>query len=200
MRRASHLKVGATDMKKTFKYTLLFLLALFLSRHWIFEKTVSFHPISEQPNYIVSDSLLYYFLAAPKAEKEIENIIRQALDMTAERLEFASQNTATDPNISFYGKRAHCVGYAAFFATAFNFLINKNSGEKIWEAKHVRGKISFLGIDMHQFSDSPFFRDHDFNVVENIRTGEQYIMDASVRDVLWIKYVVNISTLRRLDD
>ena len=173
-------------MKKTFKYTLLFLLALFLSRHWLFEKTVRFLPISEQPNYIVSDSLLYRFLAAPKPEKEIEDIIRQAVDMTAGQLKFASQNTATDPNISFYGRRAHCVGYAAFFATTFNFLIKKNMEENNWRAKHVRGKIYFLGIDMHQFSDSPFFRDHDFNVVENRRTGEQYIVDASVRDVLGI--------------
>lgn len=174
-------------MKRRFIYFLLFLFLLFLSRHWMFEKTVSFHPISEQSTFQVTDDSFHQYLTNTKTENEIEKAILEALDLTAVRLSFASQKTEVDPNLSFHGKRAHCVGYAAFFATACNFLLEKNGLADKWQAKHVRGKISFLGIDLHQFSDSPFFHDHDFNVVEKTESGERFIVDASVWDVLWVK-------------
>ena len=123
--------------------------------------------------------------------KNIEDIIYNAIDLTTHRLSFASQKTEVDPNLSFHGRQAHCVGYAAFFATACNFLIEKNGLQEEWKAEHIRGRIEFLGIDLHQFSADPFFRDHDFNLVENRRTGERYLVDASVRDVLGIHFLKN---------
>lgn len=174
-------------MKKRTTYLLFFLFLLFISRHWLFEKTVAFHPLSEQPLYSVSDTSFQQYLAEPKNEKAVEAIIQTAIDLTAERLSFASQKTEVDPNRSFHDRRAHCVGYAAFFAAACNYLLEKNGMADEWRTKSMRGKASFLGIDLHQFSDSPFFRDHDFNVVENKRTGERYVVDVSVWDVLWVR-------------
>jgi hypothetical protein len=53
----------------------------------------------------------------------------------------------------------------------------------------LRAKITFLDFDLHQLTDSPFFKDHDYNVVEDMQSGERLFVDASTKDVLGIGIV-----------
>ncbi len=74
-------------------------------------------------------------------------------------------------------KTSHCVGYGAFFTTTCNFLLKKyNLGGK-WRAKSQKGQIYFLGINVHNYSNSSFFIDHDFVITENNQTSELCAVD-----------------------
>ncbi len=59
------------------------------------------------------------------------------------------------------------------------------------EATHKIGQLDFLGIDLHQFFESSFFKDHDFNQIRNLGTGEVILVDPSISDYLWINRVVS---------
>jgi hypothetical protein len=171
------------------KIAFLFLLVVFLLRGWLFRQTVRYQPTEERQEFALTDPVFQQKLENLPAETSIEKIIRQALDLTAGRLHFRTKRTENDPNLSFHNRRAHCVGYAAFFATTCNKLLQQAGLENRYHARHLRGEMFLLGINLHLFSNDLFFKDHDFNVVEDKLTGEQFFIDASVRDYLGIAYV-----------
>ncbi len=176
-------------LARFFKIAFLLLLFGFLLRGCIFRSTVYYRANSEGPDLTATDQNFKQFLDNQPLDKNIEHLTRRSLDLTAERLRFSAGRNETDPNRLFHTRKANCVGYANFFATTCNEMLRKAGLEKEWRARRLRGNISFLGINLHQFSKDPFFRDHDFNVVENRETGERYFVDASVRDVLGVVYV-----------
>ncbi|WGU67484.1 hypothetical protein QIU19_07690 [Capnocytophaga canimorsus] len=81
------------------------------------------------------------------------------------------------------------MGYAQFFALVCNYMLKKNNLHKEWVAKVYIGKLKFLGNDIHQYFQSSFFKDHDFVVVENVRTQEIYAVDPTLYDYFVIKKV-----------
>ena len=172
-----------------FKYSLLFLLTIFLLRGWLFRKTVNYHAIGELSGYAVTDPSFRQYLENQRIDTIVVKIIRRSLNLTATHLRFTTGKSDIDPNLLFYSKNAHCVGYAAFFSTTCNELLRQAGLDERFEVKHLRGKISFLGIDLHQFFNGPFFRDHDFNEILDKTTGQRFYVDASVQDVFGIVYV-----------
>lgn len=83
----------------------------------------------------------------------------------------------------------HCVGYASFFATACNFNLKKHHLDGSWVGYPDIGNLYFLGANVHPYFKSPFFKDHDFAIVENKQTGEKIAVDPTVADYLWIDFV-----------
>jgi len=57
------------------------------------------------------------------------------------------------------------------------------------EAKHQIGQLEFLGINLHQYFDNPFFKDHNFNTITDNKTHKTLAIDPSVSDYLWISKV-----------
>ncbi len=176
-------------MKKWIKIGFVLLLLLVLFRGWLFRLVVTYYPISAQQNYSVSDKKLEELLDNQPIGSNVENIIEQSLRLTANQLRFTSGKNFTDPNQLFYSKTAHCVGYAAFFNITCQALLRNAKLENQFRVKHLRGKLTLLGFDLHRLTNSPFFRDHDFNVVEDLQTGKKIYVDASLQDVLGIGYV-----------
>ncbi len=174
---------------KRLKIVLLVGLVLFLLRGSIFRGLITYHPIEEQPSYPISDKNLAELVENKPISANAESIVKQTLRLTAGQLRFTSGKNFTDPNQLFYSKSANCVGYAAFFNTTCQALLHKAKLENRFRVKHLRGKLTLLGFDLHQLTDSPFFRDHDFNVVEDLQTGEKIYVDASTFDVLGIGIV-----------
>ena len=76
-----------------------------------------------------------------------------------------------------------------FNSIANQIIISKGLTREI-ESKHKIGKLELLGLNMHQFLKSPFFRDHDFNQLRNLKTGEEISIDPSLSDILWIEKVI----------
>lgn len=81
------------------------------------------------------------------------------------------------------------MGYSAMFNSIANYIINKNNLENKIVAEHKIGLIELFGINLHEYSDSPFLSNHDFNEITIIEIGENILIDASLSDYLWIKRV-----------
>ncbi|HFA50913.1 MAG TPA: hypothetical protein ENJ95_18035, partial [Bacteroidetes bacterium] len=150
------IKKGCTLPKGVALFISVFIF-IFIFKNWLFEKTVTYVPMAKQHFFAATDTAFLSYIAQQKTNENIESIIRQALEMTAGQLEFSSSKNNSDPNVSFYKHKAHCVGYAAFFSTSCNGLLKKAGLGNTWQASHWRGKIYFLGINLHRFSNAPFF-------------------------------------------
>jgi hypothetical protein len=174
---------------KRLKIILLVILVLFLLRGNIFRLMITYHPIEEQPSYPISAKNLAELVENKPISADAESIVKQTLRLTAGQLRFTSGKNFTDPNQLFYSKSANCVGYAAFFNTTCQALLHKAKLETRFRVKHLRGKLTLHGLDLHQLTDSPYFHDHDFNVLEDLQTGEKVYVDASTFDVLGIGLV-----------
>lgn len=171
------------------KKALLFILLLFLFRGIIFRCIISYHPVTESPTTTIDDPSFAHLINKEKPKEEVEEVIRLALHITADHLSFTTARTDSSPHYSFISGKANCVGYAAFFASTCNTILQNNSLDGSWIAKHIRGNISLVGVDLHQFFRNPFFKDHDFNIIENTKTGERFIIDATVYDYAFIYFV-----------
>ncbi len=174
------------------KYFILILLFALLIRGWLFRLMVAYHATQSHAIFGVEDFEYQASLEQIPIDTSIEAIIHQSLNFTSQQLRFTIDKNPVNPNLLFHSKTAHCVGYAAYFATTCNFLIEKAHLENRYEAKHLRGNITFLGFDIHQIIESPFFQDHDFNVIEDKRNGRLYFVDASLKDYLRIDYVKGV--------
>jgi hypothetical protein len=176
-------------MKKLLRNSFLLLLVLFLLRGWLFRLMVAYHPMSERSTIVAKDKNLLQQLENQVVDTALQRIVDQSLDLTVSQLQFSFGKCESDPNRLFYTKKANCVGYAAYFNTVCENLIGQAGLESRFKVKHLRAKITFLDYDLHQVTDSPFFKDHDYNIVEDLGTGERIFVDASTQDVLGIGYV-----------
>ncbi len=116
-------------------------------------------------------------------------MITIAKNITCSSLSFSFEKTSNNPNIIFNTGKANCIGYASLFNSIMNYLINKSLNNKNYKSYHVVGKISFMDIDIHQLSNDPFFKDHDYVMIEDINTKERIYIDPSLNDYLNINRV-----------
>jgi len=68
-------------------------------------------------------------------------------------------------------------------------LIRKNDLADQISANHKIGKLDLWGIDLHQFFESAFFQDHDFNEIKYLKTNEVIFIDPTISDYLKIDSV-----------
>lgn len=176
-------------MKKLLRNIFLLAIVLVLIRGWLFRLTVSSHPVSEQAVIAATDSGLLQHIENQPIDTNLQAIVRRSLSLTASQLRFSFGKCESDPNRLFYTQKANCVGYAAYFNATCEKMLKIAGLETRYKVKHLRANITFLGFDLHQLTNSPFFKDHDFNMVEDLRTGERIFVDASTKDVLGIGYV-----------
>ncbi|UAY53502.1 hypothetical protein [Ferruginibacter albus] len=178
---------------KWFSLSILFLLVCglifrgFLYRHFFFYKT-----ISQRSTYSVSDKKLISYIDSASITfkpESIKDIIDFSLKLTAEKLQFKEAKNENDPNKLITSNNAHCVGYAAFFSAICNYLLQKFNFNEDWHSIPLVGQIYFCGINIHPFIHSSFYKDHDFDVIENKKTGEKYYTDPTINDYLKINYV-----------
>ena len=179
-------------IKLTTLTILVFLLVVILLRGWIFRQIVAYHVVGQKYTYSTTDKKLIEYIEINIGEKkvlDIEDIIELGLSETARQLNFAISQNDNDPNKLIFSKTAHCIGYAAFFTTTCNYLLKKYDYGDKWQAKTQIGKLSLFGVDIHQFFNSAFFKDHDFVTIENKVTGEILTVDPTINDYLYIDFV-----------
>lgn len=176
-------------MKKTLRNILLLVLMVFLIRGWIFRSLVKYHTTTTLSKQEISNQALSQFIEKQEVEPNIQAILKKSLRFSADQLSFTTHRCDTDPNLLFTSQKTNCIGYAAFFSATCQALLLQNHLEGKYAVRHSRGHLTFLGMDVHRWFHSPFFKDHDFNVIENLETGEKIYVDASTYDVLGIGYV-----------
>jgi hypothetical protein len=176
-------------MKKMLRNIFLIAILLVLVRGWLFRLTVTYHPISERAAITATDEKLAQQLGNQPIDTAIQSIIRRSLNLTTSQLQFTFGKCDSDPNHLFHTHKANCVGYAAYFNTVCEAMIARAGLNNRYKVRHLRAKITFLGLDLHLLTDSPFFKDHDYNMVEDLQTGERFFVDASTKDLLGIGHV-----------
>jgi hypothetical protein len=181
---------------KILKQTLLSILVLatvgFLFRGWFYRRLINYETVGERTNYLAMDDKLVDFIeksAGDKKDLDVKEIIKLALSITSQQLNFTTTKNNNDPNKLITSRMANCVGYASFFATTCNYLLKKYSLTDGWVAKPQVGQLYFLGVNIHNYLDSPFFKDHDFVIIENKTTKEIFAVDPTVKDYLLIDFV-----------
>ncbi len=175
-------------MKRFMVAVIVLLIVLTLFRGFIYRTIVKYDEIGTRSAIEISNPILLQLIESKIANKSIgfKEVIEISRDLTIEQLEFTTKDSSNDPNDLVYSKLANCIGYAAMFNSLANHLINENNLEEEIEAKHRIGKLNLLGIDLHQYFDNPFFKDHDFNDIINKSTGEIVSVDPSLCDYLMI--------------
>ena len=165
-------------------------------RGFLYRQLVTYQSIGKRTSYVASDARLIAFIderADYTHDPDIKAIISTSLSATSRQLTFSTSKNDNDPNKLIVSKKAHCIGYAAFFSTTCNYLLKKYKLSNTWVAKPQVGQLYLLGTNIHRFFNSSFFKDHDFVTIENRLTGEVFAVDPTVNDYFYIDFV----TLRK---
>jgi hypothetical protein len=178
-------------LKQTFIILGVLILFIFLFRSWIFKTIISYTPIQERKYIELENEKLFQEIEMEMegAQLTIDKIIHIARRKTNEKLFFTTEKSSRNPNEVLKVGKANCIGYSALFNSISNHLIKNQKLETKYKAKHLVGQIDFMGIDLHQFFDDPSLKDHDYNEITNIETGEKIYIDPTVSDYLGIHEV-----------
>ena len=118
-----------------------------------------------------------------------KEIIALTNTITSNTINFTFSKTSNNPNTILTTKKANCIGYASLYNSIGNYILVQQQLKHHYKFTHLVGKLSFLGFDIHQFIDTPFFKDHDFNLIKNLKTGQQIYVDPSLSDYFYIDEV-----------
>ncbi len=168
---------------------LLGLLLIF--KGWMYRKTVNYVMIGQRDNIRLTNKTLIQNLNEEIKGKDLslEKLIKIADQTTTQQLKFTFGKASNNSNQVVINQQANCIGYSALFNSTMNYLIRQQGKEKMYKAKHLKGQLYFLGMNVHDFFDHPFFKDHDFNEVINHQEGTKIYIDPSVSDYLGIRRV-----------
>jgi len=119
----------------------------------------------------------------------IEKEIQRALNFTSQTLYFTTANTSQQLLQLLENSKANCIGYGNFFKHRLQFQLKNGELVDQYELQQWRGKLYILGWDLHSLFDDPFWKDHDFNIIIDKKTGEQIAVDATLFDYSGIRKV-----------
>lgn len=179
-------------IKRIIQVIFILLVIGVLFRGWIYRHVLTYKSVGMRTSYHAKNKRLVDRIEADalmQSDADIREIVRRGLSITSRQLEFTADKNEVDPNKLIKSGTAHCVGYASFFATTCNYLLDKHNLAQTWTAKRHVGKLYFLGINVHAYFHTPFFKDHDFVTIENKSTGEILAVDPTVNDYLFIDFV-----------
>lgn len=178
-------------MKKFLKILLALVLAAVLFKGWIYRHVVHYKQVGTRETIPLTDEKLLAEIDSVISGKALgfEEIIETAKLITNKRLRFKLGKVSKNPNELLQSGEANCIGYSALFNAIVQYLIAKQGLSGSVEARHLIGKLDVFGINLHQFFADPFYKDHDFNQVINIKTGVSVWIDPSVSDYLGIDRV-----------
>lgn len=180
-------------VKKKLLFIGVLILILILFRGSIFRGLVKYNAIGTRATIKLTNQNLIDIIEEKSNEKEVIDIKAIAIiasEITTKTLSFTTQHTSNNPNELYSTKKANCIGYSAMFNAVANYLIKKHNLEKEIKAEHKIAKLKILRIDIHQFINNSFFKDHDYNELIDLKTKEQLNIDPSLNDYFWIDCVI----------
>ena len=181
---------------KRFKRVVLAIIiiptAAALFRGSLYRLAVTYRSIGERADYAATNGALIWHMDDSAAEKncpDVREIIKSSLATTSRLLTFSFSGSDNDPNLLIETRRANCIGYAAMFSAICNYRLKQHGLDDRWVATHEIGQLYLFGLNVHRWFDSPFFKDHDFVIVENRLANESFAVDPSLNDYLRIDFV-----------
>lgn len=178
-------------MKRFLKIIAILFLVLILFRGIIYRSFVKYYEIGERIEIKITSKTLIKKIKGASANKTMNSkvITEISNSITIEELSFTSRKTSNNPNELIDTKLANCIGYSAMFNSIANYLIDKNNLNGQVEVNHKIGQLDLLGINLNQIFNSPFFKNHDYNEIIDLNTGEHFFVDPSVSDYLGINKI-----------
>lgn len=164
-------------LKSLFLFVVTIIILMVVFKGILFRNFVKYREVGARGIYIIEEFDKDHFKS-----KNVDKIISHCLEKTSDNLQFKLQN----PGNFLETRKANCIGYADYFSASINQLLMNNDLQNDWKVSHKIGKIEFFGQDIHQYFTSPYFKDHDFVVIENFITGEKIAVDVTVYDYLGI--------------
>ncbi|MBR5686839.1 MAG: hypothetical protein IKX36_02655 [Prevotella sp.] len=161
------------------KKILLIFLAVFVGLIVIIFSFATLEKTSEvQSYYNIPDSLREQVRLYTQGMESVQ-IAKKCVELTADLLKFSRQEDLNN-------HQANCVGYAKICASLCNYAFRVNHINA--SAKHVRGYVSCLGVNLCSIaaalcpeSMANFVKDHDF--VEIQTEGRSIYIDPSIYDL-----------------
>lgn len=178
-------------IRKIFFRFLIVAFLFFLIKGYVYRTTVKYEAIETRKEHkIKNQKLIEYIEEGIEYDnlKNVQNIIDISLSKTSKLLSFTNSKSYTNPNKLIEFKKANCVGYSTLFSSICNQLLYKNRLFD-WKAKTYKGQLDFLGINIHNFFSSSFFKNHDFVIIKNEVTNEIITVDPSLYDYIHINRV-----------
>lgn len=162
----------------------------FLFRGVIYRFFINYSKVNTRPLVQVEDAELLSLLDSYSIPRDLtfQEMIHQTNKITTDNLQFSFQKCPSNPNNLLSNGKANCVGYSALFTTVANYICSKNNLENI-EIVHCVGKLDFLGLDLHQLFNDPFFKDHDYVKIINHQTNQVIDVDPVLYDYFRIAEV-----------
>lgn len=160
-----------------------------ICREWIYNHLITYKTIGIRQTYkITGNELKEYIDSGAKfnSKPDIYQIVKASQEMTVSKLNFTTGKNDLDPNKLVKSENGHCVGYANFFVTTCNYLLNKHGLEDEWMARTQIGQLYIFGNNINAHFSTPFLKDHDFGTIENRVTGEVLAVDPSLNDYFHI--------------
>lgn len=111
--------------------------------------------------------------------------IDRSLGTVSHLLHFSSGNVSNDPRKLSEGGPANCIGYAALFAQ----LLSTQLDPRTHKISHGIARIHFLHLDIHSFTNDPFWKDHDIVIVEDLVNGRRIGVDPTLYDAVGISLI-----------
>ena len=178
-------------IKRTMLAIVITVTAGFIFREWLYRNLITYKSIGQRSVYLITNNKLTTSIDMNMGKKslDIKDVIKMGLSVTSRQLNFTTTRNDNDPNKLIYSRTAHCIGYASYFATTCNYLLMKNGLAGQWHVKHQIGQLFFLGININKCINTSFFKDHDFVIIENKKTGEIFAVDPTVNDYFFINFV-----------
>lgn len=153
----------------------------------IYRSMFSYKSVAKRSAHYSTDLIVFDKTYSKNLSLEEFGLLIQ--ELTTDNLSFTSDKCSTIPAIALEQGKTNCKGYSAVFNAIANQLIKENGlGDKFKTEHHV-GKIHFFNWDVHEWFDDPFYKDHDFNSITDLETGETLYFDPSMNDYLGVDSV-----------
>jgi len=163
---------------------------VFVFKSFFFQHTVTYTNVDERELIALSSQAIINEINTKKdslgTTLSIEQMMDISQELTNKQLKFSSGKVPNNPNNAAQIGKANCVGYAALYASIMDFLIRQQNEADKYEVKHLVGTLDFMGNNLNQAINHPFFKDHDYNEITILATGKKIYTDPSVSDVLGI--------------
>ncbi|NET31021.1 MAG: hypothetical protein F6K19_03330 [Cyanothece sp. SIO1E1] len=175
-------------MKRTLKIVLIAFSLLIVFRGQLFRACVAYIPLErvQLPN----KSAAFHSPAHQMySTSSIEQQINQALYFTSQHLHFTTGSSSSDPIQLLQKPAANCIGYGNFFQHRLEYQLKSAGLASDFELQQWRGKLYFLGWDIHSLFKNPFWKDHDFNIILDKNNGKKMAVDATLHDYFRIRSV-----------
>lgn len=156
------------------------ILVLFLFRSSIYRSVMSYQVFKEIPVQTLESE-------ACVLSTDIEDLMSNSLSFVSDDLHFVWTSANTKVNKMQNGSDANCIGYSAYFAAHLRKCLEENNIEQQFIIKHQRAHIFLWSWNVHSLINHSFFADHDMVEVTDKASGQQWIIDPSLYDYLWIK-------------